>query len=353
MKFFTATFLLIFMIMCYSSVTVKAQDILWDFEDENDAQGFTLRCLNPATPAADDPTIAGDEAVTGVGGDNGLPAAGLAWSVGPPTQYDGLITAFVEGCHADATTGVLTYGPCNDPFGADFEHGFLNTYNLSQWGDDLHDAANDQIATSPLVTLSAGAMLSVFAAGGGPGTAPDLEPDPANGYYDGSSGIAVLTAEGDSLLASVGIVNHSPVGETTLDLSAFAGQTVIIEVVDAFEGSWGWSAVDQIQISNATLVGTDVASKPSVTPTAYAIMQNYPNPFNPQTTIHYQLPVKTQVSLKVFDITGHEVATLAKGEQAQGNYSVKFDGNNMSSGIYFYQLQTNEQILNKRMLLLK
>ena len=351
MKFFTITFLLIFMIMCFSSVTVKAQDILWDFEDENDAQGFTLRCLNPATPAADDPTIAGDEAVTGVGGDNGLPAAGLAWSVGPPTQYDGQIAAYIEGCHADATTGVLTYGPCNDPFGADFEHGFLNTYNLSQWGDDLHDAANDQIATSPLVTLSAGAMLSVFAAGGGPGTAPDLEPDPANGYYDGSSGIAVLTAEGDSLLASVGIVNHSPVGETTLDLSAFAGQTVIIEVVDAFQGGWGWLAVDDITITNASI--TDIASEPSAAPSTFGLMQNYPNPFNPSTTIEYTLGKNTKTEIVVYDLLGNKIATLMDGYQNMGTHKVAWDASGVSAGVYIYQIKTEDFIQSKKMILVK
>jgi hypothetical protein len=130
---------------------------------------------------------------------------------------------------------------------------YLNTYNLSQWGDNLHTAANDQIATSPPVLLGDGAVLTVWAHGGGSGTqAPEYDPDPAGMYADGSSGIAVLLAEDFSLLASVLIDGHGTLKEATLDLSAFAGETVLIEVVDAFDGAWGWLAVDEIQITNAT-----------------------------------------------------------------------------------------------------
>ena len=68
-------------------------DIIWDFENGNE-HGFTLWSLNPATPAANDPTIAGEEALTGVGGPEGLPDAGVAWSVGRPDQFDGQKPAF-------------------------------------------------------------------------------------------------------------------------------------------------------------------------------------------------------------------------------------------------------------------
>src|SRR3990172_5454232 len=61
----------------------------WDFEG-GATHGFTLLTVNPATPAANDPTIAGDESLTGAGGPNGLPAAGLAWAIGAPNQFNGL-----------------------------------------------------------------------------------------------------------------------------------------------------------------------------------------------------------------------------------------------------------------------
>jgi hypothetical protein len=74
-------------------------------------------------------------------------------------------------------------------------------------------------------------------------------------YTDGSSGIAVLSAEPNDLyamLASVHLNGHGTLTEDTLDLSEFAGRTVFVEAVDAFEGSWGWLAVDEIQITNAS-----------------------------------------------------------------------------------------------------
>ena len=236
-------------------ISSAGAEVIWDFENGND-HGFSLWSLMPATPAADDPNIAGDESLTGVGGNNGLPDAGLAWTIGEPNQFEGLLPAFAEGCHDNTATGVLEYGPCNDPFGAaagdppyDFtnsrgQSSYLNTYNLSQWGDGLHSASNDQVATSPPVLLLDGAVLTVWAHGGGVDThAPVLE---GEGYTDGSSGIAVRSAADNSLLASVLTDGQITLRQDTIDLSAFVGQTVYIEVVDAFEGTWGWIAVDEI-----------------------------------------------------------------------------------------------------------
>lgn len=142
-----------------------------------------------------DPTTAGDEALTGVGGVNGLPGAGLAWTVGSPNQFDGLKPAFVQGNHTDAN-GMLNYTLNGQPIspGVSFnmvnqrgQSGYLNTYNLNQWGDGLNSVTNDQIAKSPNVVLPANAVLIVWAYGGGSAThAPELDPNPAEGYTDGS-----------------------------------------------------------------------------------------------------------------------------------------------------------------------
>ena len=93
-----------------------ADDITWDFENGND-HGFTLWSVSPATPAADDPTIAGDEALTGVGGPKGLSDAGSAWSIGRPDQFDGQKPAFSEGDKARAD-GTMEYNQSglNHPF---------------------------------------------------------------------------------------------------------------------------------------------------------------------------------------------------------------------------------------------
>lgn len=85
----------------------------------------------------------------------------------------------------------------------------------------------------------------------------------------------------------------------------------------------------------------------------YYLSQNYPNPFNPITTISYKLKRQGLVQLKVYDILGKEIATLVKEKQVQGNYSVKFDGSNLPSGVYVYSLRVNEFIENKKMILMK
>jgi hypothetical protein len=88
-------------------------------------------------------------------------------------------------------------------------------------------------------------------------------------------------------------------------------------------------------------------------PDAYELAQNYPNPFNPTTTIKYSITKQSHVSLKVYNILGHEVNTLVNNQQSAGSYTFKFDGSNLSSGVYFYQIHTQEFVETKRMLLVK
>jgi hypothetical protein len=221
-------------------------DVIWDFENGND-HGFTLWSLVPPIPAPDDPNTAGDEALTG-----GLPDAGVAWNIGTPDQFDGQKGAGDPSRGNYDANGLLDLDLGKDRMTRD--HGFLNTYSLNQHGDYVHTKENDQIATSPVVELYPGAVLTVIAAGGGPGQAPTFDPDPNLGYTDGSGGIAVLSAEDGTLLASTEADGHGGEKPFTLDLSAFAGQKVIIDVVDAFEGGWGWLAVDEIRITNAAVL---------------------------------------------------------------------------------------------------
>ena len=235
-------------------------DVTWDFENGND-HGFTLWSVNPATAAAGDSTIAGDEALTGVGGPKSLPDAGMVWSVGRPDQFDGQKPAFNEGDKAKAD-GTMEYNqtgknhPFTFPVNNRDQESYLNTYNLTEWGDNVHAAANDQIATSPLLLIGSNAQLTVWVHGGGNGThAPELDSNSDQGYTTNSAGVAVISAADGSLLASVLTNGHGTLREDTIDLSEFAGQMVHIEVVDAFEGGWGWIAVDEIRITNALELG--------------------------------------------------------------------------------------------------
>jgi len=74
-------------------------------------------------------------------------------------------------------------------------------------------------------------------------------------------------------------------------------------------------------------------------PTVFALDQNFPNPFNPSTTIQYQLPVESRVSLKLYDMLGREVATLVNEERPSGYHEVRWIASNAASGVYFYRLE--------------
>jgi hypothetical protein len=85
----------------------------------------------------------------------------------------------------------------------------------------------------------------------------------------------------------------------------------------------------------------------------YSLGQNYPNPFNPTTTINYSIKSAGDVSLKVYDILGTEVASLVNEVKEPGNYSVTFDAANLPSGMYVYILSINNFIYTKKLILLK
>ncbi|MBX7043408.1 MAG: T9SS type A sorting domain-containing protein [Ignavibacteria bacterium] len=91
-------------------------------------------------------------------------------------------------------------------------------------------------------------------------------------------------------------------------------------------------------------------------PKEFSLSQNYPNPFNPSTRIEYAIPVEGKVTLKVFDLSGREVANLVNEVKAAGSYAVLFNGANIASGVYFYRINVQgdkkyESV--KRMVLIK
>jgi Secretion system C-terminal sorting domain len=103
-------------------------------------------------------------------------------------------------------------------------------------------------------------------------------------------------------------------------------------------------------------IGNDPVSS-TVIPSEFAISQNYPNPFNPTTKIEYALPQEGKVSIKVFDLTGREIAKLVNGElKPAGSYAVNFNGANLASGVYFYRIEVDgvkRFEATKRMVLIK
>jgi hypothetical protein len=88
-------------------------------------------------------------------------------------------------------------------------------------------------------------------------------------------------------------------------------------------------------------------------PTLLSLAQNYPNPFNPATTISFDLPSRSFVSLKIFDALGREVSTLISEELPPGTYSQQWRAKALPSGVYFYRLQTVNSAETKKLILLR
>ena len=84
------------------------------------------------------------------------------------------------------------------------------------------------------------------------------------------------------------------------------------------------------------------------------LYQNYPNPFNPKTTIEYEVPEKSFVTIKIYDILGREVQTLVNNEEkVRWRYKVTFDASTLASGVYFYRIQAGSFVETKKMVVLK
>jgi hypothetical protein len=88
-------------------------------------------------------------------------------------------------------------------------------------------------------------------------------------------------------------------------------------------------------------------------PVAYLLEQNYPNPFNPATKVMYQLPKAGNVKITVFDVLGRELDVLVNEYKTPGSYSVEFDASELSSGVYFYRLESGDFRDVKKMTLVK
>ena len=135
------------------------------------------------------------------------------------------------------------------------------------------------------------------------------------------------------------------------DNNTFPGTCVNDLVVDKNGNLWAGSSWGLTKID---FNPTDVKETESI-PTSFMLNQNYPNPFNPETVISYQLPVSSFVTLKVYDALGRQVATLVNEFQTAGIHNSTFStlSSALTSGIYFYKLQSGSFVDVKKMMLVK
>ncbi len=117
-----------------------------------------------------------------------------------------------------------------------------------------------------------------------------------------------------------------------------------IEAIDD-AGNSAWS--DELS-SIITSIGSE-----SLLPDVFALSQNYPNPFNPSTTIKYQLPLASNVSIKLYDVLGKEIAILVNEFKSAGFYEINFNAVSLTSGVYFYRIEAGDFVQINKMILLK
>lgn len=105
-----------------------------------------------------------------------------------------------------------------------------------------------------------------------------------------------------------------------------------------YDGSFTYSNTIEVEIES---------------PNTFSLEQNYPNPFNPSTNIKFSIPERSIVTLKIYDVLGKEITTMVNEEKQAGSYTLKFDGKELSSGLYFYTFKAGNYTSTKKMLLLK
>ncbi len=150
-------------------------------------------------------------------------------------------------------------------------------------------------------------------------------------------------------------VNAFETGCYTLGKAIAINLTVEGNLIFLSQGSYGFTI-----LKNDLITSVKNGSNSSLT-NHIDLSQNYPNPFNPTTTIQFSIPSPSQgegqrvrsVTLKVYDVLGREIATLVNEQKSPGNYQVTFDGSKLTSGVYFYRLQSGSFSQTKKFLLLK
>ena len=110
---------------------------------------------------------------------------------------------------------------------------------------------------------------------------------------------------------------------------------------------------DRIGHAISKVVTPGVTERESEVPQQFMLCQNNPNPFNPSTTIRFELPHASRVSLKEYNLLGQGVATLVDEEKPAGVYDVRFDAGGLSSGMYVYRLHAGDYVASRRLLLLR
>ncbi|HEY5535788.1 MAG TPA: T9SS type A sorting domain-containing protein [Ignavibacteria bacterium] len=226
---------------------------------------------------------------------------------------------------------------------------------------------NWSILTTPLASVTATYFInSTTGLCGGYSSSPGLIRTTNGGTnwttvaqsFIGASTVMGLTGRGSEWWVATESTTPSAIYYTSNDGATWASQYpapagIFYHISKARTGNTLWAVRSNGGIARYGTPLVGITPITENTPVDYQLSQNYPNPFNPTTKISFALPKSGFVSLKVYDILGKEVTTLVNSNMSVGSYSFEFNASNLTSGIYFYRLESNGFIDTKKMMLIK
>ncbi len=222
----------------------------------------------------------------------------------------------------------------------------------SQGGDGQYSAFlawdDDSIWNTTNYSIQAGDVISLRVNGRASWIATQLHIE----LYYANSGKRITLASAEEPLDPTGVTwAEYSISFKASDFPASVGKQVGVLLKNTSTVTNSWAAADFVRL-NANHSVTAVSGT-QMKPAVFSLAQNYPNPFNPTTNISYTLKNSGKVRLSVYDMLGREVAVLANENQIAGQHEVKFAASCLSSGIYFYKLQSASGVITKKMMLLK
>jgi hypothetical protein len=148
------------------------------------------------------------------------------------------------------------------------------------------------------------------------------------------------------------------------DIVGLCDSAILIDEFDGFLVKARMNVVSMVQVTNLAFSSlrllvygmrglVEGAAPGEGYPTGFALAQCYPNPFNPSTTLKYALPVRSQITLRVFNTLGQEIATLVNEIQEAGYHSAEWNAGGVASGVYFYRLQAGDFVQTRKMVVLR
>jgi hypothetical protein len=244
------------------------------------------------------------------------------------TQYGPGNGGFIEKRTITTTPGTTTPGIASASVVDS-----MAVWNQNQWGDP-------RFTRVPAITKTAYIYGDYD-----PQTLPGIQGGvKTDGMTTGAAGITKFTDLTESFAQSTNLsgIDGLPIGALIWDDVKLA----------AYSSSADWAAVHSKYLSEGGLPD-GIRTINTGIPESYNLGQNYPNPFNPSTSIQFSLPGASTVDLKVFNVLGQEVATIAHGVFPAGVHEVTFDATNLATGVYVYRIQAGSFVSTRKMLLLK